>query len=166
MNNAYLKWNHFLIYDIQVMNSKIEDPLPRNIALSASASASNNNKNVNLINDGNTATGWMSTDGPAFPNYFKLAWSLPQTFSKVTVYAKNYCQGQGPKNWDIQVSDDNINWTTVAPSGDVVWTSNDSTTVESKTLTFAPVTKQFMRLKMNSAYLTWNHFLVYDIQVE
>ncbi|MCC3373543.1 discoidin domain-containing protein [Cohnella sp. REN36] len=138
-----------------------------NLALTATASATSVNPSnpVSHLNDGIVSTSYVSADNPSFPQYVTLTWPSGQKFNSVRISGWN-ALGQLPKNWDIQVSDDGAtNWTTVASSGDVAWSTNDST-LESRTLNFSPVTnKKGVRLKINGAYLVWNHFAMNEMRV-
>ncbi|WP_339192382.1 GDSL-type esterase/lipase family protein [Paenibacillus sp. FSL E2-0230] len=137
-----------------------------NLALSATASTTSNGGQAatSNVNDGSNSTGLVSTDNPSFPQYVTLNWSTGQAFNAVTL-STNYAQGQGPTNWDIQLSaDGSTNWTTVASSGTIAWTTNGF--AESKQLTFTPVTHmKGVRIKINSANLSWSHYAVTEIEV-
>ncbi|HYY11001.1 MAG TPA: family 16 glycosylhydrolase [Kineosporiaceae bacterium] len=152
------KWyiDYFRVY-------KKQDNLAR--LATASATTVNSNFPVTRLNDGQDQTGYLSADNPSFPQYATLKWVSGQTFNTVNLKSA-WSQGQAPKNWDIEVSDDgDTGWTKVASSGDVTWSKNDST-VETKTVKFATVrNKKGVRLKVNSAYLSWNHYYITEFEV-
>ncbi|AIQ43207.1 discoidin domain-containing protein [Paenibacillus sp. FSL R5-0912] len=138
---------------------------PANLALTATASTTSNNGNgpASNVNDG-TSAGIISIDNPGFPQYVTLNWNAGQSFNTVKLFS-NYAQGQAPTNWDIQVSaDGSTNWTTVASSGTVNWTTNG--TAEAKEISFNQVTnKKGVRIKINSANLTWSHYAIEELSV-
>ncbi len=108
----------------------------------------------------------QSKDNPIFPQYVYFDWNEAQNLNMVTLKAA-YGQGQAPTNWDVEVSENGeTGWSKVASSGDVSWLSNDWK-VESKTLMFPKVTGQkAVRLKINSANLTWNHFAINEVVIK
>lgn len=138
-----------------------------NLSLTAAASSSSVNSGypASNVKDGNLNTATMSLDNPGFPQYITLQWSSGQTFNKVNLVSHN-CKGQAPTDWDVQVSDDGVTgWTTVASSGHVIWTTTNETR-ENKALTFTQVTnKKGVRIKINNANMSWNHFAVDEIEV-
>ncbi|OPH49323.1 hypothetical protein BC351_37240 [Paenibacillus ferrarius] len=113
--------------------------------------------------DGNMDTAFASVDNPVFPQYFTMNYAIPQKFYGVTIYCK-YCKGQGITNFDVQVSaDGNTNWTTVASSGNMTYTANNST-LESKSVSFSSGTgMKGIRLKINNANLQWGHYVVNEM---
>lgn len=130
-------------------------------------SGADTGRNIDYINDkqwpGNSQ--YVSSDNKPLPQYIYLQWPYEASFNSVDLKSW-YCQGQAPTNWDIEVSDDgNTNWTKVASSGNVQWSTNNST-VESKTVTFPEQkNKKGLRLKINSANLAWNHFAISELAV-
>ncbi|MEK3724709.1 discoidin domain-containing protein [Paenibacillus sp. FSL H8-0034] len=157
INNANLTWSHYAIEELAVYN--------HNLALFAIPSTTSNDGQfpTSNINDGTTAP-IVSNNNPGFPQYVTLNWGVGQSVSAVNL-ATNYAQGQAPTNWDIQVSTDgSTNWTTVASSGAVTWLTNGAT--ESRQLSFTPVANvKGVRIKMNSANLTWSHYALQEIEV-
>ena len=115
------------------------------------------------LNDGNDATAVQSGNNPTFPQYLTYTWDANQTFSSTTLKC-SYCQGQAPTNWDVQVSDDGTTWTTIASSGTVSWSYNNAT-IESKTISFSPVTHKMMRVQINSANLQSGYYTVNELKV-
>ncbi len=161
VSDAKLHQDRFAVNEIEVYSN--------NLALAAKGSGTglSDYSKANLINmnDGDDTTGIVSVENPSMPHYIVLRWEAGQSFSHVSVKCK-FCQGQGLKNWLIEVSEDGESgWQTLASSGDVAWQSNTSDT-ELKTISFSPVSnKKGMRLKVNSAYLDWGHYAVYEITV-
>lgn len=161
VNNANLAWNHYVINEFAVYN----DPL----ASLATASATSNNgvagQQAAQAIDGSTATGYVSADSPGSPQYFMLNWPSGQSFNGISISC-SYCQGQGITNFDVEVSEDgSTGWTNVASSGAISYTTN-STNIETKELTFAQVTnKKGVRIKINNANLTWQHFVIIEFVV-
>lgn len=134
---------------------------------SAVASADNLKKDsiVANVNDGNVTTGIKSYDGITMPQYITLKWNKAKIFNYVELFTA-YALGQGPTNWDVEVSDDGVtNWRTVASSGDVIWKYNTSS-IESKIVKFpVMMDKKGLRIKINSANLQWKHYVVNELKV-
>jgi len=86
-----------------------------------------------------------------------------RAFSQVKLFVA-YAQDQGPKNWNIEVSSDNTNWTSVHASGNVSWSTSDATR-EMKLSAFSSQNARYMRIKINDAYTTWSHFAINEIEI-
>ncbi|MBP2000165.1 beta-glucanase (GH16 family) [Paenibacillus shirakamiensis] len=138
-----------------------------NKALSASVSAGSQNSAYPIANisDGIVSTTYQSADAPTLPQNITFNWNTPQTLKQISL-SSTYGQGQGITNFDIQVSDDGINnWTTIASSGTVSWSSNTATT-EKKNFSFSEVSgKKGLRLVVKQANLTWKHFAVNELEI-
>lgn len=137
-----------------------------NLALSASASTTSirSGDSASAAKDGNYNTFFKSASNPTFPQYFTYTWSSAQNIGSV-ILTSDWCQGQAPTNWDIQVSTDgSSNWTTVASSGTVAWAHNDGT-IESKSVTASASNVKGVRLKINSANLTWSQYQIDEVEV-
>jgi hypothetical protein len=145
----------------------LNSPAPTDLATSASASTTSLRAGDSAATgaDGNFDTFFKSLANPTFPQYITLTWPSGQTFNGVT-YVCDWCQGQGLKNWNVEVSTDgSTGWTTVASSGDVGWFYSDGTR-ETMQLNFPTVdNKKGVRLKVNNAYLSFGQYQVDEIQV-
>lgn len=107
----------------------------------------------------------QSKDNPTFPQYYYLDWADTQTFDTFILKAA-YGQGQGPTNWELEVSEDGqTGWTPVAASGDVSWNGNDWQ-VEERVLTFPQAQGRALRIKVNSANLQWKHYAINEVIVK
>jgi hypothetical protein len=135
------------------------------LAVSATVTAPGMTGNLATIHDNNDTTGTVSVDNPTFPQYITYTWPSAQSFNQVTVSTWD-AQGQAITNFNVEVSSDgSTNWTQVAASGDLSYSTND-TTVETKTLNFARQTgMQGLRIKVNSANLEWKHFAIVEFGV-
>lgn len=115
----------------------------------------------NMI-DNDAYSAMQSNDSPAFPQYLYLDWADTQTFDTFIMKAA-YGQSQAPTNFEIEVSaDGKTGWTPVASSGDISWSGNDWK-VEQQTLTFPAAQGKAVRLKINSANLTWKHYAINEV---
>ncbi|WNR45271.1 discoidin domain-containing protein [Paenibacillus roseipurpureus] len=141
--------------------------LYHNLAKSASASASNAASGFPASNviDGDNSTAWVSVNNAPTPHYITLTWPSGKSFSSLGLMTHN-ALGQGPTNWNIEVSDDgSTNWTSVASSGTVTWQYNTSTR-ELRTVSFAAVTnKKGVRVKINAWNNQWLHDAVDELIV-
>jgi hypothetical protein len=140
---------------------------PENLApgLFSSTTSIQSGESALTATDGNALDYIESGDHPSFPQYFTLRGPVDMAIDEVT-YTCDFCQSQGLKNWEIQVSSDGeTNWTTVASSGDVTWNDNDST-LESKSLSFpAVIGDAGIRVVINSAYTTTGQYRINQIEV-
>jgi len=155
VKSANLNWSHFAVNEIEVYH---------NLAAAATASAASG-IDIALVNNGNDADSYVSVDNPNLPQYLTFNWNTPQSFSSVELFGK-FAGDQSPTSWDIEVSEDgSTNWQTVATSGNVNWKMNNAT-LESKLVSFPRVNnKKGMRIKVNSANLTWKHYAIYEVLV-
>ncbi len=115
--------------------------------------------------DGDPSTAYQSSMAPTLPATVTLIWDNGQNFDTVDISA-TYAQKQGPKSWDIEVSQDGeTNWVTLASSGNVMWlTSNDM--AEKKSLSFEKVADhKGLRIIIHNAHLDWNVFAINEIEV-
>ena len=138
-----------------------------NLALEAKVSSTSNSSAfpVQNINDGDYSTVHLSLDYPQFPIYITLNWESAQNFDTLVLYS-DYANNQAPTNFAVEVSvDGKEQWETVYEASDLVWHSMDST-VEKQEFHFEPqYNKKGMRLRINSALLTWRHFQIDEIEV-
>jgi len=161
INSANLLHGHFAVNEIEVYRS--------NLAMSAKGTGTGldaySEANLANMNDGDDTTGIVSVNNLAMPQYVTLRWGKGQSFGNVTLKCK-FCQGQGLKNWKIEVSDNGeTGWQTVASSGDVQWKASTADT-EARTINFEGASnKKGMRIKINDAYLEWGHYAIYEIEV-
>src|SRR5579871_504224 len=159
VNSANLEWKHFAINEFKVFDAN-----PVNLAPSATLSAPGLTGNLQTIHDNNDATGTVSVDNPAFPQYVTYTWASAQSFDQVTL-STWYAQGQAIANFTVEVSTDGSTWTQVAASGALTYATNDGT-VETQSLTFPLQTgMKGLRIKVNSANLEWNHFAIIEFKV-
>ncbi|GAA2753456.1 discoidin domain-containing protein [Kitasatospora cinereorecta] len=130
--------------------------------VTASTNATNTGSPAAAI-DGSLKKAYVSADNPSFPQTLTLNYTTPQNVSGVTV-ACEYCQGQGITQFDVQVSvDGSTNWTTVASSGTITYSSN-STTPQSRTVQFpAQLQVKGVRLVVHAANLQWHHYVVDEL---
>jgi hypothetical protein len=138
-----------------------------NLALTATATTTSQVADFPVANvsDGDEWTGLKSANNPTFPQYITLTWSNVQTFNVVDLVGI-YAQGQNPTSWDVEVSQEGTGgWTKVGESGAVQWAASNST-AERKSVTI-PVQRDVkaVRLKINSAHLSWGAYYVTEIQV-
>jgi hypothetical protein len=79
----------------------------------------------------------------------------------------DFCQGQAPTKWEIEASPDGVtNWTTVASSGSspIAWSRNDGTR-ETHLVTFSTSTANGLRLRVDSANLSWGSHQIDEVEV-
>lgn len=115
--------------------------------------------------DNDAYSAMQSNESPSFPQYLYLDWDEAQSFDTFIMKAA-YGKNQAPTNWELEVSaDGESGWTTVANSGDVIW-NGDDWHVEDKTLHFPEVHGKALRIKINSANLTWNHYAINEVIVK
>ncbi len=136
-----------------------------NLALTATATNESSPVSAARLTDDDVSTDFVSSDNLALPDYITFNWDQPQRISKVALETW-YGLGQGPTNWEIQVSDDGLtNWTTVAETGDIQWSYYDDT-LETYELTFTEqLNKLGLRIKVNSANLDWGHYAITDLYI-
>ncbi|WP_232189450.1 discoidin domain-containing protein [Cohnella silvisoli] len=115
------------------------------------------------IKDGDLGSSFVSSDSPSFPQYVTFDFGRARAFSQIKLFTA-YAQGQGLKNWNIEVSSDNTNWSSVYASGDVSWSTNNDTR-EMKLSSFTAQNKRYVRLKINAAYTTWSHYAISEIEI-
>ncbi|NOU88292.1 hypothetical protein GC102_21375 [Paenibacillus sp. LMG 31460] len=134
------------------------------LKLSATSVSSDPQFSLDKALDGYLDSSYKSGDSPSFPQYYTMKWSTGQVLDTVMLTCGS-CQGQGITDFDVQVSDDGTtNWTTVASSGALTYTSNSG--YETKTIGFQQVSnKKNVRIKINSANLSSNHFAINEIFV-
>jgi hypothetical protein len=149
------------------VDATLSSPAATDLAVSATASTTSLRAGDAAAagTDGNFDTFFKSLANPTFPQYVTMTWATGQTFKGVT-YVCDWCQAQGLKNWDVQVSaDGSTAWTTVASSGDVGWFYYDGTR-ETMQLSFPTVENtKGVRLKINNAYLGFGQYQVDEVQV-
>ena len=167
INKAYLDWNHYAIREIEIFD-RIDTA---NVALSAICSSTSSVTGIDIggepdkVNDGRLNTGLMSQNNPSMPQYVTLTWSTPRTFNMMTLYS-NYNRSQAPYNWDIEVSDNGIDgWRFIMNTGDIDWKTSVEAT-EGIEIMFDRVDNvKGFRIKINKAYLTWNHYAIREIEL-
>lgn len=151
----------------EAMEKKTPEP-GENLAPYAVAGASqdwNWDSPPSLMIDKDPYTAMQSNENPAFPQYLYLDFADREAFDTF-VMKTSYAKDQAPTNWDLEVSEDGqSNWTRVASSGDVDWSENDAT-IESKVLHFPKTAAKALRIKINSANLTWNHYAINEVSVK
>lgn len=159
INSANLQWSHYALSELQVFNA----PPPPNLALTATLSAPGLTGNAQVIQDGNPTTGTVSTDNPAFPQYITYTWPTGQTFNQIQLVTGSG-EGQGITNVNVQVSaDGSTNWTQVASSGTMTYTTNN---LETQTINFPTQTNmKGVRIQINAANLQWSHYALNEFQV-
>ncbi|MEZ2372650.1 discoidin domain-containing protein [Arthrobacter sp. RCC_34] len=154
VKSANLTWGHVALNELSGSY--------QGIAATSMGELSNSNVAAALV-DNNPATSWASegtslgylqVDGPAV------------TANSITLSAA-FGQGQGPTQVFVQaLNGDTGTWQTVVPSTAISWSSNTST-VESRTLTFnAPTTATRFEIQFSSANLTWGHVALNGISVQ
>lgn len=138
---------------------------PPNLAPRATVSAPSLRGDFQTIQDNDDTTGTFSFDNPGLPQDITYSWPSGQTFDQI-VLSTTYAQGQGITNVDVQVSaDGSTNWTQVAASGTMTYTTNDAT-VEAKTITFPKQTNmKGLRIRINGANLQWGHYAIIEFKV-
>ncbi len=158
INSANIQWDHFVVNEMTPSYSTGSSN-----TVTASATSVNGAFPASRAIDGDQGTAYVSADNPTFPQYLTLTNSLPQSYQQLSITC-DFCQGQGITSFDVEVSTDGTSWSTAASSGTLSYTSN-SAAIETKTVSFAPVTGiKAIRIKINSANLLWNHFVVNEIQ--
>lgn len=114
--------------------------------------------------DGSFGTFFKSATSPTFPQYVTVTWPTSHTFSGVTVVC-DWCQGQAPKNWLVEVSTNGTTgWTQVGASGDVSWRYFDSSN-ESRLVSFPAQTAKAVRIKLNSANNSFGQYQLDELEV-
>jgi hypothetical protein len=135
-----------------------------NLATSATVSSTDPLGDPQSIQDNNDRTSTVSTDNPTFPQYITYSWPTGQSVNQIA-FSTNYGQGQGITNVNIQVTTDGTTWTQVDSSGTMTYATNNST-IETKTLNFAPQTGvKGLRIQINAANLTWKHYALTEFKV-
>ncbi|WP_377267601.1 ricin-type beta-trefoil lectin domain protein [Peterkaempfera sp. SMS 1(5)a] len=114
--------------------------------------------------DGNFGTFFKSTQSATFPQNLAVTWPAPHAVSGVTIVC-DYCQGQAPTGWSVQVSaDGSTNWTTVATSGVVSWQHDDNSN-ESRLVSFPAQTVQGVRVQIGSANNQFGQYQIDEMEV-
>lgn len=151
---ANLTWGHAALNELSASY--------RGVAATSMSELSNTNVTSALV-DNNPATSWAS-EGSTL-GYLQID-GPPVTASSITLSAA-FGQGQGPTQVFVQaLNGDTGTWQTVLPTTAVTWSTNTST-VESRTLTFmAPVTATRFEVQFSAANLTWGHVAVNDIRLQ
>lgn len=103
----------------------------------ASASTSEAGRPAGDGNDGDFTTRWTASSG-AVPQWYQVDYGTPLSMSGATM---TFEFGDEFYHYQIEVSSDGTNWTQVADRS-----SNTETTIQ-QTLTFSPVTAQYMRIR-------------------
>lgn len=121
--------------------------------------------------DGDFTTAYVSEDAPDMTEgkqYFQYDWSETVNVNQVTLYSQ-YCgsegkDGQAPTQWKILISTDGNSYTE-ATTVSAEWLSNDE--LQSKTVKFdAGEGFKSMRIVITEANLNWNHYAIYEIEVD
>ena len=166
---AYLTWNHYTIHEIGIYDY---DPVSfGDIAVLAACSSTNETTGKDIggeafnVNNGLITKGLISTDNPGLPQYITLVWPTPQSFDAMKLFT-NFNRSQGPTNWDIEVSEDGATgWRLVKNSGTAPWKTSTEA-AEGTMVTFDLVRNvKGLRIKINSANLSFSHYAVREIEV-
>ena len=93
-----------------------------------------------------------------------VTFDYAQSLNKCILYS-SYAKNQGPTKFDIAVTADGVNWTTVAKDVSAEW-KYDNATVENKSITIMRREKiTGVKLSIREYANTWNHFYIKDLQI-
>ncbi|WP_169089299.1 glycoside hydrolase family 2 TIM barrel-domain containing protein [Paenibacillus sp. PL91] len=164
--NGYSNTVQMRLTNSDTVNTAYTNNLNLDPTLKLSATSVNSDPQFSLDKalDRDLDTSYKSGDSPSFPEYYTMKWPTGRTIDTVSITCGS-CQDQGITNFDVEVSDDGTtNWTRVASSGDITNTSNSG--YETKTIGFRQVAnKKGVRIKINNANLSSNHFAINEIFV-
>jgi hypothetical protein len=147
IENANLTWGHYVLGEIEVGSP----------AVSVTPSVSSGGPASGLLANGVTANGYESGSDPSFPQYLTLSYSSPVSVDGVGL-SSNYGQGQGVTQFNVQVTTDGTDWTTVA-SDSYAYQTNDAT-IETPFVPFPMQTGVVgVRVQVEDANLEWSHFV-------
>ncbi|HET8894856.1 MAG TPA: ricin-type beta-trefoil lectin domain protein [Gaiellaceae bacterium] len=158
INSANNQWNQYQVDELEV--------IPANGAPAATATTTSlrSGDSASAANSGVWDTFFKSASAPTFPQYYTLQWPAPQTVGAVSLVC-DYCGGQAPTNWNVQISTNGVsNWTTVASSGTVTWPGPNDGTRQIDVVSFAPVTVEGVRLKINNANLAFGQYQIDQVE--
>lgn len=142
-----------------------------NLALDAIAStdagdSGEADKIIGKINDGMDGSNWTSATLVAdnLPKYVVLDFGAKRVATgKITITGQWCTGGQAIKNIDIQYFNGNV-WVTAASDITIPWATN-SDIPESQDIPFSTVHTNRLRIKINDAFLNWEHITVNELKV-
>jgi F5/8 type C domain len=151
VEDANLEWGHFVTDGLYVASVPMDGSATTTPAVSSGGPASG------LLANGVTANGYESGSDPSFPQYLTLSYSSPVSVDGVGL-SSNYGQGQGVTQFNVQVTTDGTDWTTVA-SDSYAYQTNDAT-IETPFVPFPMQTGVVgVRVQVEDANLEWSHFV-------
>lgn len=160
ITNANLSTGQYRINEVDVR-------APTDLALTATASTTSIRAGdpAAAANDGDAATYFQSATNPTFPQYLTYTWTTPQQVDTLT-YVCDRCQSRGLTSWDVQTSaDGSTNWTTVASSGAVTWSHDDSAR-ESRIVSFPTAYNvKGVRLQITNANLDTGQYRINEVTI-
>lgn len=154
INSANLTWGHVAVYEISASYQGVAASSMGELSASTNTAALVDNDPATSWASPSSTLGYLEVDGP------------PVTATSITLSAA-FGQGQGPTSVLVQaLNGDTGAWTQVVPTTAITWSSNTST-VESRTLTFAaPTTATRFEVQIKAANNTWGHVALNGISVQ
>jgi len=157
VEDANLEWGHFVTDGIYVAS------VPMGVGNLVTPSVSSGSPASGLLAGGDSTVGYVSAQSPSFPQYLTLSYGSPVSVDGLGM-SSNYGEGQGVTQFNVQVTTDGSNWTTVA-SDSYVYQTNDET-VETPFVTFAKQSDVVgVRVQVEAANLEWYHFVTDGLYV-
>ena len=154
-------------YRIRILKGSVNENIAGTVSSVTAESATGTNNDPAALIDGKKddhTDGTTLTLNTGCPQEILFTWEKPQNFNSVILWAW-YAKEQAPTNWDIQVTYDGKNWTTIAQTGDVPWQYSNSQ-LESFTSEFDEVQGATgLKLILNSGNTTWGHFAINEIEI-
>ena len=173
ITGANQAWGHYTIDELQIFGADTEVYGEASVLVSSQASASSTAGYYDLDHQaakmvdgtwGGAVSGYASSDGISFPQYLTLDLNSTYAIDRVTLFT-NYGAGQGITSFNIQISSNGTEWTTVWNVSDsVLWSYADGTE-EIRSFQFPRTLARYVRLQVNGANMAWNHFSVDELQV-
>ncbi|RYE36284.1 MAG: hypothetical protein EOP21_14985, partial [Hyphomicrobiales bacterium] len=111
----------------------------------ATASASAANQPASNALDANGATRWSTGAAQAVGQWFQVDMNSLKSINKVVLDA-GASTGDYPRGYDVRISNDGINWTSVASGGG---------TTAVTTITFPPATGRYVRVVLTATLGPW-----------
>jgi hypothetical protein len=147
IENANLQWGHYVLNEVEVASPSV----------SVTPSVTSGGPASGLLANGNPANGYESAQSPSFPQYLTLSYSAPVSLDGIGI-SSDYGQGQGITQFNVQVTTDGTDWTTVA--SDTYAYQTNSATIETPFVPFATQAEvSGIRIQVEAANLEWGHFV-------
>lgn len=120
-------------------------------------------KAFNGLSESYTADCWLSVSGSTYPQWLQLESPTSRYIDKYSITSRNHTSNGFPTSWDLEVSDDGINYITVEHREETTWNPN-----QTKEYVLPKITKaKFFRLMIygrgNATYSGIAKFELNDI---